>query len=211
MSLPEFVLNVKTAAKFLSPTATTDHAPTPDYERTLELADIWLTPNAVRGFDPADFVFLTPDDREALARAVEAFRLVAGQVPADRPASPEQAAEALAPFLSILRLLSPYISDAEGQDVHKALWGVMQRHRTAIAGFDFRLGTDWSGREAVWVWIVLFEEPDFDRADHRANVARLRTTVEQALAEAGVSRWPYVTVRTRQEMRDLVQAGGAAG
>src|SRR3954467_7531687 len=60
----------------------------------------WLTPQTVEGFDPDDFDFLPPGERDGLAENVRAFLAVARAIPADGSASPEQLDAALTPFLA---------------------------------------------------------------------------------------------------------------
>jgi hypothetical protein len=71
------------------PRVSHDEGPRADsvYTSTIHSANLWLTKKSVEGFDPADFANWPKQEREELAKEVEAFLAIAGQVPANKPAS----------------------------------------------------------------------------------------------------------------------------
>src|SRR5688572_3868655 len=125
MALAEFLRNITTAAKFLSPTVASDSASVDAdaVEDMLTRAALWLTPAAVNGFDPNEFWSLSAAEKEALRTSVQRFRDLASSVPADGPAPPAIVAQALAAFVDILRRTGPYTGfgrDPEEKQVWEA-------------------------------------------------------------------------------------------
>ena len=60
----------------------------------LHAGDLWLTPKAIEGFDPADFTDWPKQDRVELAREVTAFLGIAEQVPEKKSATATQSKQA---------------------------------------------------------------------------------------------------------------------
>ena len=67
----------------------------------------------MEGFNATDFPELKADRQAALLNAVQAFKAVASQVPADKPPTKEQYGNAAIAFIAILNILSPYLSTPE--------------------------------------------------------------------------------------------------
>ena len=160
MALPDFLLNVSTAARFLAPPAVeVDGRLDADaIARTIALADLWFTPSAVKGFNTAEFALLTDTRRKELADAVGEFaRLAAAQNP-KAGVPPAVRERGLTLFRAILRLADPYLSkyalSPDHRKVIHALWGVSQQHPDTVIGFDFELRDDSSGNPAVFAWVI---------------------------------------------------------
>jgi len=103
----EFVLDVRRAARVAEkPTVIADSGlVNPDaIAKTIYRAALWLTPKIVENYYPAEFSDLPPELRESLTRAVEAFRAIAGKVPADQPATAEQFARGQDAFRTLLAI-----------------------------------------------------------------------------------------------------------
>jgi hypothetical protein len=97
MPLDVFIDNLRQASRLLpQPRVSHDQGQQAelDYASLIHSADLWLTEKAVAGFDAADFAHWPKRERDSLAREVEAFRAIARQVPADKPASQSQSERA---------------------------------------------------------------------------------------------------------------------
>jgi hypothetical protein len=71
----------------------------------LQKADPWLTCRTVEGFDGAEFQDLPQHERDELAKEVAAFRDIAAQVPAERPASARQSKQARAHLEKVMTIV----------------------------------------------------------------------------------------------------------
>jgi hypothetical protein len=212
MALPEFIDGVRIAAGFLSPEVWTD---SPDQSademaRSLQLADIWLTPAVVRDFAEADFVWLPDDQRNELRQAVEKFRAVAEKVDPKAPADQSQVDEALPALLTILRIMRPYIADQEALDVRRAVWRACYGYRNWIPSFDFKLGEDSTGQPAVWVWFILNNDVDVRTREVMLRLFEVRDTIRKYLVEDGINRNLYTSAWSRSEVVPWVLGGAAA-
>jgi hypothetical protein len=97
MAREEFVDSLRLASRLLSPhTVSGERGPTGDPRIGLQLdvADLWLTPKAVEGFDPTDFADWPKADREELAKEIAAFKAIAVQVVPNKPATKPQSKQA---------------------------------------------------------------------------------------------------------------------
>jgi hypothetical protein len=176
-----------------------------DVARRPARAAIWLSPASVRGFDVSDFPELTEPVREELREHVEAFARIAGQVPPTEPVNEEQLEAARQSFLSILRIMEPYLpTGEETRMLRDAMKNV--RFPAGVLTWEFEFGRDSTGDPAVWIWIVVDDtaanEPGFDR---EANL--LPRQIREALRKSGIERWPYVRFRTASEQKALAAAG----
>jgi hypothetical protein len=212
MALPEFVESVRIAAGFLSPEVWTDsrNQPPDEMARSMQLADIWLTPAAVKGFSKEDFVSLPPDERDRLAEAVDQFRAVARQVGPHGPATAQQVNDALPQFLTILETLRPYIADPEAIEVRRAIWQACWTYRDWILSFDFQLGEDSAGEPAVRVWLIIDKGVDVLSRKVQLDLRKVRDDIRAKLREAGIRRDLYTSVWGRWEVAPVV-LGGARG
>ncbi len=97
MARNEFIQHLRTAYRLLQPPKVqTDHG-SGDNERlskALDSADLWLSRRAVSGFNEADFADLPNNQGKVLANEVAAFLGIAEKVPPNKPARPDQSAEA---------------------------------------------------------------------------------------------------------------------
>jgi hypothetical protein len=121
MSREEFFDSVRNSAALATPAAATDHpGHNPiDLTRALRRAAIWLTPKSVEGFDPHDFEDLDPKRRQRLEAAVRGFRDVAGRVPANAPATDEQAKAGWSRFEEIAAIVRQLVRDEWVRDVSR--------------------------------------------------------------------------------------------
>jgi hypothetical protein len=157
---------------------------------------LWLTPKSVAGFNAGDFPELKADRQAALLSAVQAFKAVASQVPADKPPTKEQYGNAAVAFIAILHILSPYLSNPEeSKKVEKALRNV--QFPPWVVNWDYELGSSEEGDAAVWVNV--FAEGNVARSDYGRFGSQIIPMIRQALVAEGVSRWPYVRLRTAME------------
>jgi hypothetical protein len=196
----EFLNNLRVARNlFAHPRveADTSALDTSAVSEELIRAGIWLTPKSLAGFDPSDFSELGAERQNELHNAVQAFRAIAAKVPGDQPASPDQFRDASVAFVTIYRLLSPYLALAgEAKAVEKALRKVT--FPDWVVNWDYELGSDSEGDEVVWVK-VFADENRFPKARLARAASELTQQVRQAFTDGGVKRWPYIRMATAYE------------
>ncbi len=209
MALPEFLESVRIGASFLSPEVWADsaHQSAEKLARSLQLADIWLTPAVVKGYSEGDFVSLPVGERERLREAVAEFRVAARDVNPVGPATPGQVDRALPHFLTILEIVRPYIANREALDVRRAVWQACGKYRDWIPSFDYKLDWDSEGEPAVWVWLILNDDVDVMTRDTQLRLAEVRDAIGTKLARAEIHRALYVYVWKRKEVAPVVLGG----
>jgi hypothetical protein len=211
MALDEFWRNVKIAASLLWPDVLTD-APDIDSDRLarrLKSAALWLTPATVEGFDPKDYKFLSPSERDELKESVEGFRRVAEQVPDNGPAKKGQVEEALPKLRRILAILRPDRNpDVDAFRAAKVLENLQLPYdvRDDVIRFVPEFDTDWTGEPVVWVWVILKDEVA-ERPTFSEDTDRIKRAVEMALLRQGDRFRPHVRFRTASEQRELTRGG----
>ena len=169
-------------------------------------ADIWFTPNLVRDYDEAEFRFLPQPKQQELRAAVEEFRRLTQAVHGTVP-TPEQIEQGYDLLVTINNLTPRDFGEEQElyqlRDVsHSVPWP------ECVRGMSFRLGTDSTGDPAVWIWLMVEDDVVIDSAEVQAELATVREALQEAIQRAGINRWPYISVRTRTETKELV--GGAA-
>lgn len=164
----------------------------------LTRAALWLTPQAVAGFDVSDFPELPLDRQSELSQAVQAFEAIASQVPAGQPPTQDQYCDAAKAFGAMVSILSPYLpTTEESQKVEIALGKV--DFPAWVVNWDFELGSSEDGDAAVWVDV--FAERDVARADFAHFIPQIVPKIRAALTAEGVDRWPYVRLRFATEYK----------
>jgi hypothetical protein len=164
-------------------------------------AAVWLTPKSVKGFSADDFPELGPDRQRELQAAAQAFLDVAQEVPPDRAATAEQYRDAAIAFGKMLEILQPYLpAPDEGEKLARALRSV--ELPPWVVNWDYELGRDDTGGPAVWVNLVA-DQSAATPAEFGRLASRLTQKLLQALSAAGVSRWPYIRVRTAAEYKSV--------
>jgi hypothetical protein len=200
-SKEKFLANFRVARNlFFHPRAETDSPiiDTASISDALTRGALWLTPKSVAGFNAADFPELKADRQAALVSAVQAFKAVASQVPADKPPTKEQYGNAAIAFIAILNVLSPYLfTPEEFKKVEKALRNV--HFPPWVVNWDYELGSSEEGDAAVWVNV--FAEGNGARSDYGRFGSQIIPIIRQALEAEGVRRWPYVRLRTATEYK----------
>ena len=167
-SKEEFLTNIRIARNlFVHPRVQSD-VPTLDtgFITDALVRRPWLTPRAVEGFDAADFPELKADRRAALQDAVQTFKDVASQVPADKPPQRNSTAKPLVAFIAILHILNPYLpTPEESKKVGKA--GRNVPFPPWVVNWDYELGSSEEGDAAIWVDV--FAEGNVPRTDSDAS------------------------------------------
>jgi hypothetical protein len=188
MAMPEFLNHVQNAAK--NPTG-------------------WLTPTAVADLLESDFHTMRPAQRERLFEAVEKFRPIA------EIASPtlEQVTEARAAFDTILEILQPYLTP-ESEKIRETIASAWQKERDWIPTFDYELSNNWLDQPVVWLWLVVKDDVLPDDIDIKNPIAReglwrIKDAIRKEFNDAGIERWPNISVRTESGVKEL-QAGATA-
>jgi hypothetical protein len=211
MAIDDFWLNIRTAASFYAPTVTTDmpHLDAEELERMLRAAVMWLTPDAVDGFDPNDFKFLDEQRQAALRASVERFRAVASQVPVNRAATRAQAEAGRAAFADILQILQPHrFRDAESFQtqvlLERALQGKLPRW---VTGLFCETGTDVGGDPAIWIWVEVTDDATTKGRVEKEGQA-IHDQIDSAYRKIGGRRWPFIRFRSPDAFAR--REGGAA-
>jgi hypothetical protein len=171
-------------------------------ERQMARAAIWLTPKSVAGFSVDDFSELGPNRKRELADAVQEFLAVAKQVPPAVPATRHQREKASLAFVKLLEILAPYLpTHEEAVKVQDALQTV--EFPEWVANWNYELGSDADDLPAVWVTLFVDEQSAPMKQLGRLALG-LTALIQRALAAAGITRWPYLRVRTAVEHKSMV-------
>jgi hypothetical protein len=181
----EFWSNLRTAARVLAQNGSTD----------------WLTPGFLDDFDPQDFAFLEPSDRDQLMRNAETLRRIVSQLPGDRPASEQQLQEAETAVREMIRLLR--VQEFLNLEAFK----IQYRLERALVGklphwienFVCETGTDVGDDPALWVILNVSQEAvDNDLVVKQGQ--QVRAVVEAAVRRLRIDRWPYVRFQSLDEL-----------
>ena len=197
----DFLLDLRVARNlFVHPRKVEADSSTVDSDAVAALltrAAIWLTPKSVAGFQEADFPELGLTRQAELLSAVQRFRAIADQVPADKPATREQFEGASDAFATILQILGPYLPvPDEAREVEAALRNV--EYPPWKVNWDYAFASDSDGVAAVWVTVFVDENAvPLDRLGSSAS--ELTAKIRQAFDNRQIQRWPYLRLRTAQE------------
>ena len=198
MAREEFLLNLRTAAKSLSPEVHVNGIrldPT-HIDNVIARADLWLTPRAVEGFEPGDFPELKKDERLRLNNAVTTFRDVASQVPGDRPATRAQVDKARPAFRVVLDAMLPYLGG------FRIYWELKKSNfPDYVRDFAVRVGEDSTGDPAAWVWVIIDDQ--LAGSEFYERVPELRDRIRQVFLRSKIELYPYISVRTESEQQEL--------
>ncbi len=197
MSMSEFFGTMRFVANMVNP-------PADDLHRQ-QTEDLWLTPATVADFSEPNFISRSPEERARLRTAVEKFREVAELRESGSTVTPDQRSEAREAFETIWKLLAPYRSD-ESEKVHLAIWQAWQQEsdRGWMPTFDYEVGVDSTGDPAVWIWFIVNDDVEVSDERTRDQLSRLRTLIRIKFHEAGIERWPYISLRSRSEAKELM-------
>jgi hypothetical protein len=172
---------------------------------TLRRAALWLTPLSVEGFDPDDFAFLPPREREDLMRSVEDFRRVAATVPDRMAPNREQYREAQGSLNRILEILRPDRNpDVDAFRAVKVLENLSLPDdvRGDVDRIIHKFDIDSTGDPGVWVWVILRDEAT-RKATFRQVKEAIRRSIDSALRRYHIPLRAYILFRTTSEQNDL--------
>jgi hypothetical protein len=210
MAIVYFWANLWRAARHFAPALSAD-SPGIDastLEQALQGTSTWLTPRSVDGFDPGDFAFLEPAQQQALNHAVERFRTEASQVPTKNPPSPQQAKEAAAAFLEIVKLLQPNrFHDAETFRIQTLVERELQGKLPPwIESITCKTGIDVSDDPALWVWLNVSQDATAKKLITKEGRG-IQEEVVAAIRRLGIPRWPYVRFQSLYELTEIPKGG----
>jgi hypothetical protein len=202
MALDQFWRSVKAAAtsSFGRVRSDSRHVATSSIERRLKDVVPWLTPATVEGFDPGDFYFLSPDEREDLKSSVDEFRRVAETVPDNGPATDEQIRAGGTALSRILEILRP--GENPDPDAFRASKILQNLRFPEVVKVIREFDTDATGEPVIRVWVVLKDEVA-ERPTYFEEAVRIRDQIDLALRRHGVRRWPYILFHSASEQRGL--------
>jgi hypothetical protein len=209
MSLEQFWTNVRIGARLTAPEVIAD-APTLDeaaIESALRKETHWLTPETVEGFQESDFPFLSNDERERLAKAVEGFEKATATMSPTAAPSAHELELALPHFREIVKILEfNRYGDAEAYRLGKQIEKKLQPLQLGdIAELRFNTGLDHSGDPALWIWVFLTEEISSKDADFLKSASRLREIVQPIAQRASPDRWPYLSFLPIREPAEVAE------
>jgi len=210
MALHEFWTNVRIGVGLMSPQAIADspRIDTATIENALRRATLWLTPQAVAGFEESDFPFLPEDERVRLAILVKDFRDLAGTVSPTEPAAKDVVDSAMPLFREIVEMLEfDRYGDAEAYKLGKQIEQALGPHRPAeLAELRFNTGLDHSGDPALWIWAFLTDEVSENDETFLKAARRLRGILDPIARRVAPDRWPYLAFRPITEPVEAVEA-----
>lgn len=208
MSLHDFWTSVRTGMRLYAPGRVISDSPRLDAEAiraALAKADLWLTPSVVRGYDPSDFPFLPPDERDELTRLVADFRAVASQVPPRKPATPAQVDAALPLFQRIVELLEfDRFADANAFRIGKTIEAEPAFPHEEVEDVRYRTSADQYGDPLLDILAYL---PDSAMNVFLRRVPPVREAIQNLVFEHGQPYWPSVSCRLMGELATLPAIG----
>lgn len=104
----EFILDVRRSARALQQPdveADSERVDTDAVSRILDRAALWLSPKVVALYAPEDFADCQSEQQQRLRLAVDGFREIARQVPANQPATVEQFTAGAERFRELIKVL----------------------------------------------------------------------------------------------------------
>jgi hypothetical protein len=166
---------------------------------------MWLTPASVRGFDLDYFRDLPEAVQLELAQGISDFVRVSQAVGQSGPPTPQQLEDATRSFMSILRIMEPYLPTSDETRRLRAAMSELP-FPPEVLTWEFEFGRDSTGEAAVWIW-VLVDDAAANDARFTTTSDRLQREIRQSLQRTGLDRWPYVRFRTASEQKALQAAG----
>lgn len=210
MSLHDFWTNVRMGARLIVPQAFVDAPPlnADDLTARLRSATLWLTPQAVDGFDAADFTFLPATERTELSKWVKEFQDTAAAVNPTAPAPQEVVEKALPLFRNIVQTLEfDRYNDDEAFRLGKLIEQEISRYRPPeLADFRFKTGRDHTGDPGLWIWVFLSDEASKTDDEFLETVRRLRGLLDPVARRVAPDRWPYLSFRALAEQSEPAEA-----
>jgi len=205
VSLRDFWTSVQSAARMVAPRAFED-SPKLDasrIEHTLRKSNHWLTPSAIEGFDPAEFSFLSEEERRALSDSVARFLQVAESVPANAPPTETQVAKALPHFARIVEILRPdkysgLDAFVLGKQLERSLNGKLPAW---VRELRFESGTDATGDRGLWIWVEVDDSAVTGDDAYTQNLRPVINLLETTVRRLSPDWWPYVHIRTVSEQQ----------
>lgn len=199
MAITDFFRNARAVTSVLAEQLDTATANPPEATvRLLAGRQLWLTPEAVAGYDPDDFRFLPPDEQDRLAAAVEHFRAAAAELSGREPTA-DEVFHAAGLWTDLFKPLREYVSDPEGLAIIRALLRDEDGLPGFVLGLDYALDTDATGDQAIWIWVIIDDAADAESSAFQEFARRFRARVRKALQAQHVNRIPYVRFRPRSE------------
>jgi hypothetical protein len=159
----------------------------------------------VRGFDIEHFRELPEPVQRELRQSISDFSRVADAVPPTESPTPQQLEDATRSFMSILRIMEPYLPTSDETRRLRAAMSEVQ-FPPEVLTWEFEFGRDSTGDPAVWIWVLVDDAAANDPGFTTVST-RLQREIQQALQRAGLDRWPYVRFRTASEQKALQAAG----
>lgn len=166
---------------------------------------LWLLPEVVSGIEPETHHELTDEQRRVLADHIQTYRAIAERAGTTPPTESDlrQARDALlAVYRAVPHLMTGRLPEKELAVIDRALNHPTARKR--VVCYDFKAGNDWSGDEAVWVWVIV-EDGVPDDPTWQADWQVIQTEMARAIDGATGGRvLLYSLLRVVSEQQELV-------
>lgn len=143
------------------------------------------------------FDFLGETEKRRLCEAVEAVRLVAGEIPEGGQPTAEQLDRAREPFADVVEVMGfDRYDEADDFYFGKQIEQRLKPRPPQLDGLRFESGLDHSGFPALWVWAFVSESVERDEGAFFAAVDQIHPVLEEAAREVAPDRWPYISFRS---------------
>jgi hypothetical protein len=170
----------------------------------------WLTPQTAANYEAAAFDFLPPDELHRLNAAVGRVRSVAAALGPNVVASAEQRERAKPAFKAILQLLEfDRFDDAEAFRLGKTVERKLASNRPPhLDHLRFRTGLDSTDDPALWVWVYVAEDGEYDDATFLSRAEVIETALKPVAREVAPEGRVYLYFRTTSDLpeREVVPA-----
>jgi hypothetical protein len=208
MAIDEFWQNVRLGARLNLPTRVISDTPRMDDEvikNALANSHSWLTPKSVQGFDPADFAFLPPEERNRLTENVNGFLALAKTVDPKKPATAEQVEAATPFFTDIVKSLEfDRFADAEAYRVGKTIESDPSFPHDDVKDARYRIRRDWNGEPSIKIMTYL---PDSSLEEFLERAKSVRKVIMDLVFERGQPYFPYPSTRIMSNLAELQTVG----
>ena len=207
MPIFDFLEHVRMGANLVYPEQWLDpnQEPVNNVERAESLASMWLTPAIVGDYSEDDFTFL-PDDQE---ESCDRRWLHCGVCWRES----HQMASLFASRWRKPFMCSRPLSNSCGPismpvrrplTIQRAIRVACKQEQDWIPAVDFELVLDWTDDPAVYIWLILNDEVDVESPPVRRKLAKVRDAIRDRLDEAGMKCWPYISVGSRSDVKELM-------
>jgi hypothetical protein len=166
---------------------------------------LWLLPEVVSYIEPDTHYELTDEQRRALAGHIQSYRAIAERA-GTTPPTESDLRQARDTLLAVYRAVPYFLTGRLPMDELSVIDRALT-HPTArkwVVCYAFKSGRDWSGDEAVWVWVIVEDGVPDDPA-WEADWQVIQSEMARAIDGATGGRvLVYSLLRVVSEQQELV-------